>query len=116
MTPTQLLGELPVAPDAFALKLVHGVEGAQPSIDGFIAMRSVGWPLDRMPVLDRILLRLAVYELLECPDVPAAVAISEAVELAKLYSTEDSSRFVNGVLGALAAALATDEMRVDPAG
>ncbi|MDG6938571.1 MAG: transcription antitermination protein NusB, partial [Nitrososphaerota archaeon] len=62
-----------------------------------------GWALERMPAVDRSLLRLATFELLGRPDTPTGVVISEAVELAKEYSTEESGRFVNGVLAALAA-------------
>ena len=61
-----------------------------------------GWTIDRMAVLDRTLLRMAAYELAHEPSVPVAVVISEAVELAKQYSTEESGRFVNGVLGSVA--------------
>ena len=63
---------------------------------------SKGWRLERMPMIDRLLLRMATFELLHRSDVPGPVAISEAVELAKQYSTEDSGRFVNGVLAAIA--------------
>ena len=63
---------------------------------------SVGWEIDRMPVVDRTILRLATWELLSRPDVPVAVVIDEAVELAKQYSTEQSGGFVNGVLGTIA--------------
>jgi N utilization substance protein B len=60
-----------------------------------------GWTLARMPVIDRNVLRMAVYELSYSPDVPVAVVINEAVELAKTFSTDDSGRFVNGVLSAI---------------
>ncbi len=63
---------------------------------------AIGWDLDRMAVVDRNVLRLAVAELLACPDVPTAVILNEAVELASAYSTDDSGRFVNGVLATLA--------------
>ena len=72
---------------------------------GFGKMFSEHWSLDRMPVVDRALLRLGTYELGWCPGVPTAVAITEAVELAKQYSTKDSGRFVNGLLSRIAAEL-----------
>ena len=67
-------------------------------IDELIETYAEGWPLDRMPAVDRALLRLAVYELLYCDDVPSSVVIDEAVELAKSLSTDDSPGFVNGLL------------------
>jgi N utilization substance protein B len=67
-----------------------------------IVSHAKGWAIDRMPALDRAILRLGIYELLSRPDVPVAVVIDEAVELAKRFSTDDSGRFVNGVLAAVA--------------
>ena len=67
-----------------------------------MCIRDRGWTIDRMPNVDRAVLRLASWELLHNAEVPAAVAIDEAVELAKQYSTDDSARFVNGVLGKIA--------------
>ena len=82
--------------------MVTGVEHNLARLDELIGARSIGWTLDRMAVIDRTLLRMAVYELLESPDVPVGAIVSEAVELAKRFSTEDSGRFVNGVLSAIA--------------
>ncbi|MGH2768416.1 MAG: transcription antitermination factor NusB [Actinomycetota bacterium] len=79
--------------------LVRGVEERREDIDRLITAYAHAWSVPRMPVIDRNLLRLAILELLYLADVPPAVVINEAVELAKRYSTEDSSRFVNGVLG-----------------
>lgn len=87
---------------AYAEVLVSGVVAHQARIDALISECSEGWELDRMPAVDRNVLRLAVFELLWSEEVPAAVALDEAVELAKSLSTEDSPRFVNGVLGRLA--------------
>ncbi len=98
-----VLAELPVAPDSFVLDLVGGVESKQLRLDELIAAHAIGWSIDRMPVVDRVLLRMATYELLARPDVPTGVVISEAVELATEYSTEESGRFVNGVLATIAA-------------
>jgi N utilization substance protein B len=101
-TPAELLKELPVPPDPFAADLVAGVGDRLEQIDTLVAQHSIGWALDRMPAIDRAVLRLATYELLARPDVPTPVVLSEAVELASSYSTEESGRFVNGVLSAIA--------------
>jgi N utilization substance protein B len=100
-----VLAALPVDPDEFAAQLVVGVGENQDDLDAVIASHARNWDVDRMPALDRAILRLATYELIHRPDVPTAVVISEAVELAKSYSTDDSSRYVNGVLSAVAGAV-----------
>jgi len=88
----------PLVP-SYAEELVRGVHEHARRIDDVLAGYSVEWPLDRMPSVDRIILRLGSYELLWCAgEVPAPVAIDEAVELAKSLSTDDSPAFVNGVL------------------
>jgi N utilization substance protein B len=87
----------PPVPD-YSRTLVAGVVAEQVRIDGALADLAGDWPLDRMPAVDRTILRLAAYELLCCPDVPPAVAIDEAVELAKSLSTDASPAFVNGIL------------------
>ncbi|WP_222263574.1 transcription antitermination factor NusB [Modestobacter marinus] len=86
-----------------AVRLVEGVVEQQPRIDELIEQHTRGWSLDRLPDVDRAILRMAVYELLWVDDVPDAVAIDEAVELAKKLSTDDSPAYVNGVLGAIVA-------------
>ncbi|HEY5097013.1 MAG TPA: transcription antitermination factor NusB [Acidimicrobiales bacterium] len=101
--PSVVVGELMVAPDGYTSALVETVETRRPEIDGMIDDVSIGWDLDRMAVVDRNVLRLAVAELLARPEVPTAVILNEAVELASAYSTDDSGRFVNGVLSTLAA-------------
>jgi len=88
--------------DGYTIELVSGVERRREEVDGRIEAAAERWTLDRMPLVDRNLLRLATYELLASGDVPTAVVLDEAIELAKLLSTEDSSRFVNGVLGRIA--------------
>lgn len=103
ITSAALLAELPATPDPFAAELVRGVGEHLSRIDSVLSGRAVGWALERMPAVDRNVLRVAVYEMLECPGVPVAVVISEAVELAKCYSTEESGRWVNGVLAGVAA-------------
>ncbi len=102
-SPAAVLADLPVAPDRYAAALVTGVGRRLSEIDALIADAASGWRLERMPAVDRQLLRLAVYELLERSEVPVAVILDEAVELAKAFSTEDSGRFVNGVLSSIAA-------------
>ena len=101
----ELLAGLPAPPEAYAVELVRGVEDHREEVDALIRKYADRWSLERMPVIDRNLLRMAVFELAHCPDVPVAVAISEAVELAKRYSTDDSGRFVNGMLGRIADAV-----------
>ncbi len=83
---------------AYAVELVEGVSGNRARIDEIISAYAEGWTLDRMPTIDRNVLRIGVYELLWREDIPDVVAIDEAIELAKSLSTEDSPRFVNGVL------------------
>jgi len=90
-------------PDELTQELVRGVDSNLPRLDELIAAKAKGWTLTRMPVLDLSVMRLAVFELVERPHVPTAVVLNEAVELAKRYSTDDSGRFVNGVLAAIAA-------------
>jgi N utilization substance protein B len=87
----------------FSERVVRGVADHLEELDGLISLHSDEWSIERMPVLDRNLLRMALFEMLYLDDVPRAVAINEAVELAKIYSTEDSSRFINGILGTVAA-------------
>ncbi|WP_203751591.1 MULTISPECIES: transcription antitermination factor NusB [Catellatospora] len=86
----------------YAVSLVEGVSEHLDEIDEMIATFAEGWTIDRMPVVDRNLARIAVYELLHVPDVDDPVAITEAVELAKEMSTDDSPRFLNGLLGRIA--------------
>ena len=92
----QSLGETPVP--EYAAELVRGVASHQPEIDNLISENSVDWTLERMPAVDRNVLRLGVYELLWADDVPDGVAISEAVLLAQDLSTDASPAFVNGLL------------------
>jgi N utilization substance protein B len=103
--PTELLEALPIDREDFVDDVVRGVEANQAEVDGLIRRFSRGWSLERMPVIDRSLLRMASYELAHRPDVPTGAVISEAVELAKQYSTDDSGRFVNGMLSSIAAVL-----------
>jgi N utilization substance protein B len=83
----------------YTVELVEGVSRWHDEIDAILRDYAEGWTVDRMPGVDRAVLRLGVYELLWRDDVPDAVAIDEAVELAKSLSTDESPRFINGVLG-----------------
>jgi N utilization substance protein B len=86
------------------VRLVEGVVEHAARIDELIDTHATGWSIDRLPDVDRAILRMAVFELLWADDVPDAVVIDEAVELAKALSTDDSPGYVNGVLGAILAA------------
>ena len=106
-SPEEVRGSLSVAPDEYTSRLIGIVDGRGAEIDGLIDGAAIGWDLGRMAVVDRNVLRLAVAELLDCPEVPVPVILNEAVELASGYSTDDSGRFVNGILATLAAELRT---------
>ncbi len=109
LSAAQLLAELPVEPDEYARRMVEGIDAHRDEIDALIRKYSEHWALERMPVIDRALLRMGTYELGWVPETPTAVAITEAVELAKEYSTKDSGRFVNGLLARI-----TEDVRTDP--
>jgi len=85
----------------YTRNLIVGVSERKSKIDEIILMRAKGWDLDRMPVIDRNILRLGTFELLWSNEIPANVVISEAVELAKSLSTEESASYINGVLAAI---------------
>jgi len=99
---TEVMAALPAEPLEFAAQVVAGVTEHAEEVDTWISCQSRQWALDRMPAVDRALLRMAVFELLYRPDVPTGAVIAEAVELAQEFSTDDSSRFVNGLLAAVA--------------
>jgi transcription antitermination protein NusB len=103
MAPSALLEEIPVEPPPFVTSLVAGVSERQEQIDELIGRFAIDWTIDRMPVIDRMIVRMATFELLCRPDVPTGVVMSEAVELAKRYSTDESGRFVNGILSSISA-------------
>ena len=108
-TPDQVLDALPLAPEPFAADLVSGVGEHRDEVDALIRRFAKGWSLERMPAIDRTLLRIATYELGHRSDVPTGAVISEAVELAKRYSTDDSGKFVNGLLARIAKELRPGE-------
>jgi len=111
ISPVEVLERQIIEPDELTVLLVRGVDANRARLDDAIASKAKGWALERMPVLDLNVLRLGAFELAERPEVPVAVVIDEAVELAKRFSTDDSGRFVNGVLAAL-----VDDLRVDSGG
>ncbi len=82
----------------FFMDLVQGVTGAMDKIDPMLETCSRNWKVSRMPVVDRNIMRMAAFELLERPDIPPSVTINEAVDIAKAYSTRESGPFVNGIL------------------
>ena len=90
--------EAPEAVRTFAAELVHGTIGELADLDTLIEQHSQHWRIERLAVIDRLILRLAVWELRHERDTPAAVILNEALELARTFSTEESVRFVNGVL------------------
>ena len=85
----------------FLQRLTQGAWAHRSELDALIAIHAAGWSPNRMPNVDRNVLRMALFEIQHLDDIPVGVAINEAVELAKEYGTADSSRFVNGVLGAI---------------
>ncbi len=91
--------------EAFARELVVGVWARRADIDALIERHSHNWRLDRMSRIDRNVLRLGLYELAHCPDIPRKVTLNEAVELGKTFGSEESSSFINGLLDRAAAEL-----------
>jgi transcription antitermination protein NusB len=108
ISPAEVIAALPVAAEPFTAELVEGVGEHLDEIDDTIRRYAKDWTLERMPAIDRAVLRIGVYELVHRPDVPTGAVISEAVELAKTFSTDDSGRFVNGMLSAIAADVRPD--------
>jgi N utilization substance protein B len=99
----EVLAEMVTPAEALTVELVAGVDAHRQQLDELFAAHLRDWTLSRLPALDRAVLRVATYELVHRRDVPTAVVLDEAVNLAKRYSTDDSGRFVNGVLSSVAA-------------
>ena len=95
----ELLGE---ADSAYIEGLVRGVSEKLEEIDVIIEKHSKSWKISRLPKVDLSILRIAIYEIMHMEDIPMQVSINEAIEIAKKYSTADSSKFINGLLGAYA--------------
>ncbi len=86
----------------FSLRIIQGVLKHQKQINEMIEKYTDNWALERMPILDKNIIRMGIYEMLYEEDIPFSVSINEAVELAKIFGMKDSSRFVNGILGRIA--------------
>mgnify|MGYP001493171444 CR=1 FL=1 len=107
--------QLPVRATGFAQKLLQGVASNCPVLDDIIQQYAPAWPVAQLSPVDRNILRIALFELLHSVDTPPKTAVNEAVELAKVFGSESSGRFVNGVLGSVMAGLeATDLAAVGP--
>ena len=102
----EVLDDQVLAPDEYTAELVRGVDAHRSELDEHIDRLARGWTVQRMPTMDVIVLRIGLYELGHRPDLPRGVVLSEAVDLAGQYGTDDSARFVNGLLAA-----AADELR-----
>lgn len=102
-------GRLSEENSAFARELVSGVIQNKEEIDQHIKNFAPAWPVEQLPIVDRNILRVAIFEILLNNNVPVKVAINEAVELAKMYGSDNSSRFVNGVLGSVSALASRQE-------
>ena len=111
MATRQSITELPEAAARFAEELVRGVLANKDKMDQLIAQYAPEWPVDQMAIIDRNVLRIAIFELAIGGSTPVKVAINEAVELAKLYGSDSSARFVNGVLGSVTDRLDEIEMK-----
>ncbi len=108
VTPAEVVAALPVPPDPYCAHLIEAVGAHRVRADELVAAATIGWPPERMAVVDRLVLRLATAELLDEAGPPEAVVLDEAVELAKVYSTEESGAFVNGILATITRVLADE--------
>jgi N utilization substance protein B len=108
MSVRALIDELPADADPYAADIAAGADDRRAEIDELLGRFSQHWAVERMPAVDRALLRIGTYELGWRPDTPTGVILSEAVELAQQYSTKDSGRFVNGLLSRIAQELRTE--------
>lgn len=98
-----MVADVVVEPDEYTAEVLAGVEANQERLDQLLGERTGDWPIHRLGAIDRAVLRLAVWELTERPDIPTAVVLNEAVELAKTYGGTDGYKYVNGVLDRVAA-------------
>ncbi len=99
----------------FLMKLVNGVLKAGPQIDTLIERFSKNWSVQRMARVDRNIMRVAVFEMLFCPDIPPKVSINEAIDIGKKFGTEDSGAFINGIVDSIRIAIENGEVPVEPA-
>jgi len=109
-TPAAVVAALPVPPDPYCAHLIEVVGEHRAEADRLVADATIGWPPERMAVVDRLVMRLAACELLDPDGPPPAVVVDEAVELAKVYSTDESGRFVNGILSTILGVLGTPDV------
>ena len=107
--------EAPESIRDFAIELANGAHGHQEEIDSLIKQFSEHWRLERMPIVDRNILRLAIFELLYRPDIPTKVSINEAVDLGKSYGSSESGAFINGILDRIRMHLEEESLGVDAA-
>ena len=98
----------------FADRLHHGVNEHRQGLDGLIGRFAPAWPVTQLPIVDRNILRIAIFELLHNPATPPKAAIDEAVELAKVFGSDSSARFVNGVLGSVMSSLESGDLAAPP--
>jgi transcription antitermination protein NusB len=103
----------PIKTRPFFLKLVGGVSAARPAIDRLIERFSSNWKVSRMSGVDRNVLRIAVFELMGCPDIPAKVTLNEAIDIGKRFGTEESGAFINGILDSINQAVEKEGLRLD---
>ena len=97
---------------AFFLKLVNGVIATKPEIDSLIERFSENWQISRMSFVDRNVMRIAVYEMLFCPDIPSKVTINEAVDIGKKFGSEESGAFINGIIDRIRIAIDKKEISI----
>ena len=97
----------------FFLRLVSGVNAGRPAIDALIERFSSNWKISRMSGVDRNILRIAVFELICCPDIPAKVTINEAIDIGKRFGTEESGAFINGILDSISHAVEKEGLNCD---
>ena len=104
----------PVSKNAMSFfnKLVEGVLAEKQQIDAILERYSNNWKISRMPCVDRNIMRIAVFELIYCEDVPSKVSINEAIDVGKKFGTEDSGAFINGILDGIRIAIEQEEMPV----
>lgn len=104
---------LPQKVRPFFLLLVNGVLAAQPQIDSLIEKYSKNWKVQRMSCVDRNVIRVAVFEMLLCPDIPPKVSINEAIDVAKKFGTEESGAFINGIVDRIRIAIENGEIETE---
>jgi len=99
---TEALASREVPPSSYAVEIAEQVDEARDDLDALLGRHLENWRVERMPLVDRVIARIAVWELSERSDIPTGVVLSEAVEIATQYCAEQSPRFLNGVLGSVA--------------